>query len=147
MIKKQGGGADMESNDNNLFREAIKRTILTHRGDSGESEAIADAAVTTWLAMTAQLEPVLGFQGVNVLFRRAIYVTKTTFPDLVISNFNEESVNLIPDLKAYLAGCEATDALEAACILLETFTKLLAALIGESLTSRLLSKAWTPGPQ
>jgi hypothetical protein len=129
----------MFKTNNDQYREAIGKTIVNHAGKSPDSNAIAEAAVITWLEMCAQLKPVLGVRGVNILFRRSLHLTKISFPEIEISDFSESDTNLLAGLKNNLTRRETTNALESIRDLLVTFTELLASLIGDPLTKRLLA--------
>lgn len=127
-----------------LCRESIRKTLLQHAGKSPDSAAIAEAVLTAWHEMAAQLKPLIGERGVNVLFRRSLYLTRTSFSGLEIPEGGGDNAALLANLKADLGGRETADAFEAGLSLLATFTELLATLIGESLTGRLLSAALDP---
>jgi hypothetical protein len=119
--------------------------LLARRaGKSPDAKAIAAAAADTWPQVTAQLAPVIGARGVDVLFRRALHLTSTAFPWLQLSGDHERGVAVLESLATRLAGQEASSASEASRALLVTFTELLATLIGESLTERLLGPVWAP---
>ena len=104
--------------------------------------AIAEATASTWRLVTEQLAPVIGARGVDVLFCRALHQTSATFPCLEVVVDRGGSVSPLPSLMACLADQNKDTAAEASLTLLVTFTELLATLIGESLTSRLLGPAW-----
>jgi hypothetical protein len=127
-----------------LFREAIRRTLANLAGSAADASAVAEATLSTWHEMAARLAPVIGVQGVDVLFKRSLHLTSTTFPWLAIAGDRGDSAALLASLKTRLAGREKDVAAEASHTLLVTFTELLAALIGESLTERLLGPVWAP---
>ncbi len=109
-------------------------------------DAVLQAVVGTWQTMAAQLEPVIGTRGVSVLLNRALYLTTKSFPWLTPTNA-QEAADPMDNLKLRFADRSALDAAEAGCALLVTFTELLASLIGESLTERLLACVWrAPSP-
>jgi hypothetical protein len=125
-----------------LHRELIRKTLEHHAGKSPDAEATAEAALNVWRKMSAQLAPLLGEKGVNVLFRRTLHLTRTSFRWLTIPE--GDNAALLTKFKADLKGRETADAFEASVSLLTTFIELLATLIGESLTGRLLSMALAP---
>jgi hypothetical protein len=69
---------------NDLSREAIQRTMSHHAGDAPDASAFAEAAISTWQQMAAQLMPVIGTGGVDVLFNRSLHLTCISFPWLSI---------------------------------------------------------------
>jgi hypothetical protein len=89
---------------------------------------------------------VIGTRGVDILFSRSLHVTSKTFPCLAIAGNYGDSAAPLASVKARIETCELTVATEASYFLLVTFTELLAALIGESLTERLLDPVLAPPP-
>lgn len=123
-------------------REAI-RIALAHRiGDALDARAVAEATIGTWRQMDSLLAPVIGTQGVDVIFRRALYLTSKTFPWLASGEEYGESAVLLASLQARLENRSAADVAEAGCSLLVCFTELLTTLIGEALTGRVLGSVW-----
>lgn len=133
----------MSSTVNDLNREKIRRT-LAHlvRGGSPDANAMAEASISTWHKVIAQLTPVIGTRGVDVLFSRSLHITSITFPWIINSGDHGDSSIMLVSIKARLAGHDVDVATEASHKLLLTFTELLTSLIGESLTERLLDPVW-----
>ena len=127
----------------NYHLEIQKKLGLCCAGNP-DSICIAEATLDTWHRMAALLAPVIGSKGVDVLFSRALHLTGAAFPWLPNAGDHESSLALLADLKKHLADHEAGVAAEASCALLVNFIELLATLIGEALTERLLAPAWTP---
>ena len=131
----------MPTTDSKPFQKAIRRTLKHHAGTAGDARAIAEATLSTWHQMAALLTPVIGAKGVDILFRRALQQTSITFRWLTTAEDYEESSTT---LKTRLARRETDDAAEASYTLMVTFIELLATMIGESLTERLLRSLWVP---
>lgn len=130
-----------------FYGEAIRRVLVSRAGTAPDAGMIAEATLNIWRQMAAWLAPVIGTRGVEVLFSRALQLTSRTFPCLVVTGDQGDSAVLLASLKANLTASATNDAMEAGHALLVTFTKLLSTLIGESLTSRLLSPVLTfPSP-
>jgi hypothetical protein len=127
-------------------QKAIRRTLAHHAGDTPEAITVAEATLSIWHQMAARLEPVIGAQGVDVLFRRSLHLTISDFPTLAISGDQGGSAALLASLKANLESLNTDVTSEASYTLLATFTELLITLIGESLTVRLLDSIWVPPP-
>ena len=127
-------------------REAIRRTLVERTGGAPDAAAIAGATLSTWHQVADRLAPVIGVQGVNVLFSRTLHLTSATFPWLANAGDRGSNAAQLATLEARLAGCRLEVAREASCALLVTFTELLTTLIGEPLTGRLLSPVWEPQP-
>jgi hypothetical protein len=135
----------MASAESNLFRQSI-RTALAQRVGIPASGATANATAATWRLVAAQLAPVIGGRGLEVLFDRALRITSATFPWLAVGNAGGSAAPL-PDLVAERLACQRpAEAAEASYMLFLTFTELLMNLIGESLTARLLTPVWGAGP-
>ena len=124
--------------------EAIRSTLARRAGDKPDSSAIAEAALDTWRCVSDRLEPVIGRRGVNALFNRALHVTCKTYPSLAFEGMDGNEAVQLAGLRLHLSDCEPAAAEEASYVLLLTFSVLLANLIGESLTKRLLGPVWSP---
>jgi hypothetical protein len=124
----------------NLPREAI-RTALAPRVGLPNADATVAATAATWRLVAAQLAPVIGARGLEVLFGRALHLTSATFPWLTVGG-ERGSASPLPSLAECLARQDPASAAEASYALLLTFTELLTTLIGESLTTRLLAPVW-----
>ena len=104
--------------------------------------AIAEATASTWRLVAETLASVIGARGLDVLFSRALHQTSATFRWLEVAEDRGGSAGSLPGLMACLTGQHTSTAAEASYTLLVTFTELLATLIGESLTTRLLGPVW-----
>lgn len=129
-----------------MNHDVIRRTLAHRAGDDADAGAVAEAAISTWHQAAVRLAPVIGAQGVEVLFRRSLHLTKASIPWLTMAMDDGDFVALLATLQACLAEHVAADALEASYLLLVNFTELLASLIGNSLTERLLAPIWTLPP-
>lgn len=136
----------MSTTNRDLCREAIRRTLAQRAGGAPDAGAVAEATLSIWRKVVAQLVPVIGARGVDVIFGRSLHLASAAFPWLAIAGTHEDSVALLASLKARLADREPNDAAEAGYTLLVTFTDLLISLVGESLTARLLEPVWVSTP-
>ena len=127
-----------------IYREAIRRTLTQRAGDAPDANAVAEAAISTWQKTAAQIAPVIGVGGIDVLFNRSLHLTCIAFPWLTIVGDHRDHAALLANIKAHLASRDTDIAVEAGCTLLVTFTELLISLIGESLVERLLGPVWVP---
>jgi hypothetical protein len=126
----------------NSLRETIRATLERHAGSLSGTNATSHATAATWRLIETQLVPVIGARGLDVLFRRALHQTITAFPWLAASVDRGGSAGPLPSLMACLATQHTATAAEAVSALLLTFAELLATLIGDSLTERLLAPVW-----
>jgi hypothetical protein len=127
-----------------LRREAIRDMLARCTGESADARAVAKATADIWPQVASRLVPVIGPRGVDVLFGRALHQTSTVFPWLRSVGDHGSGVAALDNLETCLAGQKKTSAAEASRALLMNFTELLATLIGESLTERLLGPVWAP---
>jgi hypothetical protein len=109
------------------------------RSDAGE---IADDAVALWRGMGVVLSPIIGQGGMSALYQRSVYLTRIDHPCLQSVLDLATTQNDFATLHAALAQVSGPEAATAASALFGTFHSLLAHLIGESLTERLLRSVW-----
>lgn len=126
--------------------DSIQGTLTQRAGGAPDANAVVDAVTRTWQFMAAQLEPVIGVRGVRVLLDRALHLTAKNFPWLAQTAPLEAGADPLARLQDRFASRDTTEAAEAGCALLVTFTQLLASLIGEPLTERLLACVWLAPP-
>lgn len=120
------------------IRQTLHRSVAT---DSGAT-ALAAAFFGLWQQTARRLEPVIGARGVDVLFGRALHLTARRFPWLPAAT-DGNSADLLEVLQTCLAGRSAAEVSDAGETLLLAFTGLLAGMVGESLTGRLLGAGWS----
>ena len=130
----------MAAAQNSLFRESI-RASLAQRAGIPDADTTANATAGTWRLVAAQLAPVIGARGLEVLAERALRMTSSTFPGLAVGSAGG-GAGLLPGLAERLARQRPAEAAAASYTLFLTFTELLTTLIGESLTERLLTPVW-----
>jgi hypothetical protein len=129
----------MANAKNNPLRESIRTAQPVELLDA---DATAQEAAVMWRLVAAQLTPVIGARGLEVLFGRALHKTNAAFPWLAVSADRGGSGGPLPSVAVCLARQDPATAAEASRKLLLTFTELLTTLIGESLTRRLLAPVW-----
>jgi hypothetical protein len=123
-------------------RDAIRTTLQQRAASLPDASVTSEATGVTWRLVEAQLVPVIGPRGLDVLFRRALHQTTTSFPWLAAAVDRGGSAGPLPSLMACLAARDPATSAEAASALLLSFVELLATLIGTSLTERLLTPVW-----
>lgn len=124
-------------------REAIGIMVAARAESADDANALARATIDTWREVTAQAAPVIGAGGVDVLLSRAIHQTGSVFPWLAAAADDRPGSALLATLQARFAGQDRAAIEAASAALLLNFAELLATLIGESLTDRLLGSVWT----
>lgn len=123
-------------------RLAIRQTLSRSVGTDISAAAFTAAYFSLWHRTSRQLNLVIGARGADVLFGRALHLTARRFPWLPTPTHDHSAVPL-EVLQSCLAGRSVSEASEAGETLLLTFTGLLAGMIGESLTGRLLGPDWS----
>lgn len=122
----------------------VRQNLARRAGEGATSDAIAEAAISTWKEVAIHLAPIIGEGGVGSLYARSLHLTRASFPWLADGSALESTRRVqqsdwpFMDLRTSLAQREPADASSASSALLNTFLELLAALIGEPLTARLL---------
>ena len=107
-----------------------------------QPEEVATAAIDHWERLANQIISVIGEGGFNSLYARSLFLTRSTFPWLAAGAQSAPTDHRFADLKMSFEGQTTAQVSEANGLLLITFTNILAALIGEPLTTRLLRSAW-----
>ncbi len=125
----------METSD--LLRHRIIKNLMAQH-----TEKVADAAINLWEKMTAQIILIIGEGGFDSLYGRSVFLTQPTFPWLAASPLPSQTDHRFAELKMSLEGQTPAQAREANTLLLISFTDILASLIGEQLTTRILRLAW-----
>ena len=115
---------------------------LIERRMAQRPKNVADAAIDLWEQMAAQIISIVGEDGFNSLYARSVFLAQPTFPWLATSALSQQTDQRFAELKKGLEGQTPSQAREANSLLLLTFTGILAALIGEPLTTRILWSAW-----
>ena len=122
-----------------MNREAPLAKSRQRADSTSDSNAIAAATVETWRQIAAQLGPVIGARGVEVLFDRALHRIGAPFPWLATTENPGDSGSMLQNLKAQLASQPTAVATRVSSELFTSFTELLENLIGKSLTERLIA--------
>lgn len=115
--------------------QKIKSLVALH------PENIAVGANTLWEQMATQIISIVGEAGFNSLYTRSVFLTQSSFPWLAAAALSQPD-HRFAQLETNLAGQTPEQASAASSLLLITFTDILAALIGEQLTTSILRSAW-----
>lgn len=106
------------------------------------SGRLPESAASMWVEVAAALSPVIGERAVGALFKRSIYLVRIEYPWLqAVGEDNIGAEAFATLLKAFAAQSPSVAA-GANAALLRAFHDVLARLIGESLTTRLLMTVW-----
>jgi len=132
----------MSTAGSEVRRDDIRRKLAQCAGGETDAKALAVATVSLWPQVSARLAPVIGARGVDILFSRTLYLASRSFPFLAIAGNRGRDTAPLETLRARIGQQDAPVAAAASLELLFTFTVLLATLIGDSLTDRMLGPVW-----
>ncbi|MFI3157163.1 MAG: hypothetical protein QX199_13500 [Methylococcaceae bacterium] len=125
----------METSD--LLRHRLIKTLMAQ-----QPEKVADAGINLWELMASQIISIIGDAGFSSLYARSVFLTQSSFPWLAAGSLRPQAEYRFAELKVSFEGQTPEQADEANILLLITFTDILAALIGEQLTTSILRSAW-----
>ena len=121
---------------------AASMAAFAERAQGTDSEQIATDAVTLWRDIHVALSPIIGARGVCALYQRSLHLARADFPWLGLVHATALDAGEFGALYKALSQQRSTVAAAAHNAVLAAFYGLLANLIGESLTERLLSVVW-----
>lgn len=126
----------MEKNDATRQQLLVEMMSGTQRTDNGR-----ETLLQPWRRMAARLSPLIGESGFCALLGRARRLVAPRFGWLSTSS-SAKTIDALIDSLDDCYGSQGADTAHAGnAALLDTFTRLLAGLIGEALTNRLLHAA------
>lgn len=121
----------------NLLRHQVINNLINQEADN-----VVDTAISHWKQMADQIISIIGEGGFNALYIRCAYLARTTSPWLADNLPSPKADGRFASLKASLERQTPEQARAANALLLITFSDILASLIGEELTTRILRSAW-----
>jgi uncharacterized damage-inducible protein DinB len=112
----------------------------------GDSRAVGVAIRAALASFSTELAELIGQRGVRSLYDRSLHLARARYAWLepIAGAPSDEP---FADVQGRLTERSVDEALEAGAALLVEFTSLLAVLIGEALTERLMRKAWDQDAQ
>jgi hypothetical protein len=114
---------------------------MTNSTGAPDPSAVSRELLQPWRRIAQHLCPLIGESGFCALFGRAVHVIGPDHAWLAPQQPCRAPAQLFASLEERMALVDAERAAAANEALLQTFTQLLAALIGERLTQRLLESA------
>jgi len=121
--------------------DLLLHQIIKNRMVEG-TDKVADAAVILWEQIATHIISIVGEGGFNSLYTRSVFLTQSTFPWLSAAALSSQNGSRFAELKICLEAQTPAEASAANCLLLTTFTGILASLIGEQLTTNILRSGW-----
>ncbi len=130
--------------DPHLLRIAVRTALVQRAGVRLDSQTMAISISATCRVLVAQLAPVIGASGLDVLFKRVLHNMSAEYPFLkMISADNSEGkMSAFTKFSGCLAAEPLDRATEAGTEFLAVFAELLTTFIGAPLTERLLAPMW-----
>ena len=120
----------------------IAKTLSPLASGGADARQVADASVVIWGAVDRALSPVIGQRGSAALYQRSLHLVRVDYPWLAALYESAAQPRDFDALHAALVQQTAGHAAAAHDHVLQTFLEMLADLIGQSLTERLLKSAW-----
>ena len=99
-----------------------------------------EAVIALWSEIAAVLAPVIGTLGMAALFRRALSLSLPDAPSLGIALTAQSGTDDFAGFREALSSLPHTEVARTNDVLLHRFCVLLATLIGDALTERLLNQ-------
>jgi hypothetical protein len=124
------------------LRQTIQRELTREAGTDADAKALAAAAVRVYDTIAGQMALLIGDGGVRALTARSLHLVQRDFPWLAEAKEPDPSEGPFAQVGFRLERQEPAVATAAAAEALATLGGLLAALIGETLTMRVLRAAW-----
>jgi hypothetical protein len=118
------------------------RVITRRVGSSAGPGSVAAAARLTHEELVAVFAPLISSSGVEALWGRAFDLAQREFPLAERRGDDSPADEPFARMSVWLERQVPATATEAAAAVFATFAELLTALIGGSLTTRYLEKAW-----
>lgn len=123
-------------------RDGIAAFLERAVSDGASSEEVAALVATNFKDIHDALAPIVGQRGMAALYRRTLHLCRAGNAWLPVGAEGTASEMDVSALISVLSRQTSAEAASAGTQLLESFRALLATLIGESLTERLLRPVW-----
>jgi hypothetical protein len=122
-------------------RQQLILDALATKG--GVDRGPVDYGLQPWEQLATHLTPLIGEAGFCALYGRAVRMISSRHKWLSVPRSPQTVASLLGTLKENFESVEPLIAGQANISLLDTYTGLLSTLIGELLTTRILTSAWT----
>jgi len=121
---------------------ALSRHELVKRLTARDSGKVAETACDLWGPLSVEISSIIGDAGFDSLYARSVFLTQTQYPWLAAGSAAPTADQRFAPLQTSLEEQTTALALEANTLLLIIFTDILASMLGEPLTARILNSAW-----
>jgi hypothetical protein len=133
----------MDTNTN-ARQELIRKAVDDSAGIHAD---LIERSTPVWTDLAEHLTPLIGEAGFCALYGRAARLAASAEHWPAVVNGARSVESLLLSINSNLASIAPEHAAVANFALLDSFTKLLAGLIGDGLTIRLLKSAWADRSQ
>ncbi len=120
----------------------IAAVLAGSEGARASVAHIAEQVLARCAGVEHALLPIIGQRGVAALYRRALHLTRSACPWLPPDAEGVPSAIDLSPLRAALLQQSPSDAALGGASLLANYHQLLASLVGQPLTERLLRSVW-----
>ncbi len=121
----------------------IAAPLVSRVGHGADAAQVGDAVFAIWEQIDDTLTPILGQRGMAALYDRSLHLAAASYPWLAAPDESDPPAVGPAALKSALARRSSAVATAGASAFLQTFHELLASLVGDSLTERLLRPVWS----
>lgn len=122
--------------------DKLQRHVLIRKTVYNRPHPVAQSSVQLWESLAEELVSIIGEGGFQSLYIRSIHLNSKAFPWMAIEHSSLQMASRFANLKKCFEGQPEKNICDANCALLITFIDILALLIGELLTARILHSAW-----
>ena len=109
---------------------------------SRDPAAVVTVTVRSWSQLLPKLTLIIGEGGFRPLYSRSVRLAALQFPWLEHQLLEPSSTNRFRGLQTRLEAVDIAEARLASALQFKLFLGMLASLIGEQLTARILESAW-----
>jgi hypothetical protein len=107
-----------------------------------EPAAVVAVTVASWTQLLPLLTSIIGEGGFKPLYNRSVRLAAVQFPWLAHQLAEPTNTQRFEGLRACLEAADLAEARQASALQFNLFLGMLASLIGEQLTARILRSAW-----
>jgi len=123
-----------------------RRLIMVEARDLDRPEAVAEAGERAWERLRRQMVILIGPEGFDALFARALALTRAEYPMLAGIHYEAANGYGLTGLRESAHEHAPTDLLDALVTVTAHFLAVLVRLIGADLVVRLMREAWPELP-
>jgi hypothetical protein len=131
----------MTSPDTSVLQKVIVAMLARRAGSGADATGVANVVRSVYDDLASALVPLISQAGVDALVARAFHLAQREYP--LEQAGKQQAAEPFAQVIRWVERQRDPDlATDAAAAMLATFAGLLAALIGEPLTTHYLRKAW-----